>query len=325
MLLAYHGRPATVVADNNLVDLKQLRYFVKIADLGSISRAASVLFVAQPALSQQIASLERELDRQLLTRTARGVVLTASGKALYARATRMLRTADDIEAAVHLATDAPTGRVAIGIPVSVACLIAGPLVRAVADAHPHITLAFEELPSSYLPERLANGHLDLALMFEPDLVRGLSSTRLFEEDLVLVESAMSAAGIGDVPVAALSGRRLVLTPVQNSMRRLVDAACEREGVHYELLAEMSSPDRLIEVARDGLAATVMSWPALGAWRHDDRLAVRPIGPPRLSRTVLLCENPELGTGEAAAAVCALIPSVVKKLTAEAPAGLLRAC
>lgn len=306
------------------MEIRQLRYFVKIVDIGSMSRASGALFIAQPALSQQITALEEELGCKLLSRNARGVTVTASGSVLYRHAMRILRCLDELPPLVRKASDSPSGRVVIGIPVSVARVIAVHLVRAVAAAHPEIIIAFDEAPSIYLPERLLSGHLDLAIIFMDDLLKGIDAVPLFDEHLFLVEPARAGAanGLAESGLDALDGKALALTARPNSIRRLIDEACRAAGVEYTLVTEMSSPDRLLDLVREHVAATIMPWSGLGeAWK-DPCLQVSRIASPRIRRRSALASSSDLGMTDAAKAVHTLVIQVAQELAVKAEWGAI---
>ena len=114
------------------MNLRRLKYFVKIVDIGSLTQAAEVLHIAQPALSQQVATLEGEMDQQLLIRTKRGVTPTEAGKILYTHARTILRQCEQAQLAVHNVGQTLSGHVSIGLaPGTAASSVTMPLLQAV--------------------------------------------------------------------------------------------------------------------------------------------------------------------------------------------------
>jgi LysR family nitrogen assimilation transcriptional regulator len=172
------------------VDLRQLRYLVTIIDCGSISKAAEQLHIAQPALSQQMAALESELQVPLLLRSSQGVKASAAGKALYRHARAVLRQLQHAREELTEGGVAESGRVAIGLPTSAARVLAMPLFKTIRAKYPGIFLQIFESLSGYLAELLANNRLDMAILFRDMATRGISIQPLVEEDLFLV---------GDIP------------------------------------------------------------------------------------------------------------------------------
>jgi len=139
------------------MELRQLRYFVAIADHGSLSRAALVLHVAQPALTQQVRQLEEELGAQLLHRSAQGVLCTDAGKVFYEHAQAILKQVADARSAVTQSTTRPAGSVTLGFPHSISGALALPLLTATRARYPEITLQLTEELSGSLAEQLISG------------------------------------------------------------------------------------------------------------------------------------------------------------------------
>ena len=146
-------------------DLRILRNFVAVATAGSISRAAELRHIAQPALSLQMRNLEESLGVRLFERTSRGVMVTAAGERLLAHALAMLERMEAAIEDVQGAADEPLGTVAVGLPLSVARYLATPLVRTVLARHPGIRLQLFEVSTGYIPEMLVKGQIDLGFTF----------------------------------------------------------------------------------------------------------------------------------------------------------------
>lgn len=145
------------------MELRQLRYFVAIVDHGSLSRAARVLHIVQPALTQQVQQLEEELGASLLHRSAQGMQATDAGKIFYQHALAILKQVADAKSAVNQSTDKPSGTVALGIPQSASGALAFPLLTAVRAAYPDIVFQLTEELTGNLTEQLASGRLNLAI------------------------------------------------------------------------------------------------------------------------------------------------------------------
>ena len=136
------------------MNFRRLKYFVKIVDIGSLTQAAEVLHIAQPALSQQVATLEGELNQQLLIRTKRGVTPTDAGKILYTHARAILRQCEQAQLAVHNVGQALSGQVSIGFaPGTAASSITMPLLQAVRAEFPEIVIYLHENSGAVLNEK----------------------------------------------------------------------------------------------------------------------------------------------------------------------------
>ena len=168
------------------MDVRQLRYFLAIAEEGSISRAAERLGVAQPSLSQHIKNLEEDLGVELLVRSARGVSTTESGAVLVAHARGILRAVELAREDVrHLSTE-PRGVVAVGLPSSVSMVLTVPLAETVRVDLPHVTLRTMEAMSGHVLNWLEEGTIDLGILFNAAGLRHLVVKELMVEDLYLI-------------------------------------------------------------------------------------------------------------------------------------------
>src|SRR5512139_2286558 len=150
------------------VDLRQLRYFAQIVESGSLSKASRQLYIAQPALSQQLGKLESEVGKPLLQRSSRGVVPTENGLALYHHARFMLRQLDQAMSVARLGSGAVHGMVSVGLPATTVAALGLPLVRRVRERYPSILLNVVEGMSGHLAQMMRVGKLDLAVLFSAD-------------------------------------------------------------------------------------------------------------------------------------------------------------
>ena len=166
------------------MNLRRLKYFVKIVDIGSLTQAAEVLHIAQPALSQQVATLEGELDQQLLIRTKRGVTPTEAGKILYTHARTILRQCEQAQLAVNNVGQTLSGQVSIGLaPGTAASAITMPLLQTVRNELPEVMVYLQESSGTILNDKLIDGQLDMAVLYERSPVAGIVSQPLLKEDL----------------------------------------------------------------------------------------------------------------------------------------------
>src|SRR5450756_381889 len=147
------------------MDLKQLEYFVRVAELGSFTRPAIALDVAQPALSRQVRLLEVELHQNLLTRNGRGAVPTEAGKLLLAHGRGILHQVERAREELGRVRGSLAGRVAVGLPTSLARVLTVPLTRAFRNALPEATISVSEGLSVALQEALVAGRLDIAVLY----------------------------------------------------------------------------------------------------------------------------------------------------------------
>ena len=146
------------------MNLRQLEYFVKVAELGSFSRASAVLGMTQPAISRQVRTLEGELKLALLHRNGRGALLTESGRRFLVHAKGILHQLDGARHAVTGSEADLAGKVVIGLPPSIGQVLTMPVVRAVRERYKNAELTIVEALSVSLQERLLAGHIDVAVL-----------------------------------------------------------------------------------------------------------------------------------------------------------------
>ncbi len=286
------------------METRKLANFVKIVDVGNITKAAAALHIAQPALSQQVASLEAEFKQQLLVRGKQGVTPTAAGLTLYRHAMAILPLVDRTREAVAASGATPRGRVSIAIaPHSMAATLAPAIVRAVRERYPEIVLHITEIFGGVLSEAVISGALDIALIYEPGPIRGVNFTTLTEEDLFVVGRAASLpAGRGEVPFGAAAGRPPLPPGRTHTIRQMVEAECAALGRRLNVVSEVESIPSLVRVVDAGLGWTVMPEGAIRAYFADDRFQSWRIVEPTPRVKFALCSSDQEPLSEAAAAV-----------------------
>ncbi|MFJ1254433.1 nitrogen assimilation transcriptional regulator NAC [Cupriavidus sp. CuC1] len=241
------------------MNFRRLRYFVKIVDIGSVTQAADLLHVAQPSLSQQMATLEGEVRQQLLLRTKQGVIPTEAGKVLYRHAQAILRQVDQAKVEMKTAGQGLSGAVSVGLaPGTAAAALALPLLRTVRARHPGILLYLNESYGSTLSELIMNGRMDMAVLYGGKTpVHGLSFLPLLKEPLYVVGPESMPAPPDEVPLPMLGDIDLYLARPYNVVRRLVDEAFNAIGMAPRVLAEIESASTLKAIVADGLGATIL--------------------------------------------------------------------
>jgi len=239
------------------METRRLATFVRIVDVGSLTRAADVLHIAQPALSQQINALEAELGQRLLTRSKQGVEPTEAGAALYRHAQVILKQLDDAVAEVGLLGREVAGQVFLGLaPYSTANLIALPLLAAVRERYPHIVLRVTDNFGLVLSEAMMSGRVHLAILYDAGPIKGLVFERLITEELVLVCGPSTAVG-DEVSVEVLAELPLMLPSPLHTIRKAVNLACDVAGIQPLVVAEVESVGLMGRAVSAGLAATVL--------------------------------------------------------------------
>ncbi len=260
------------------MDLKQLEYFVRVAELGSFTKAAIALNVAQPALSRQVRLLEVELRQTLLTRNGRGAAPTEPGKLLLEHGRGILHQVERAREELGRVRGALAGRVAIGLPPSVAKVLVVPLIREFRQRMPEATLSISEGLSFGMHESLASGRLDIALLYNASASPDIELTPLLDEPLFLVQrqgdKARTATKPRAIPLRDVAKLPLVIPSRPNAIRMLVETEMANLGCRPRLSAAKSLQLALLRTRNSELgtrnselssarAAGAGSWPPQG--------------------------------------------------------------
>jgi len=293
------------------MELRQLRYFAKVAECGSMGRAAAELGVVTSALSQQISRLESELSTRLLTRAATGVTLTDAGLAFLRQAQLALRHADD--AALAAKSSRLSGHVSVGLAPTTASVLAVPFMRAMRERYPDVRVRLVESLSGYLSTMLNARQLDLAIVFQTETARRWSIQPLIDERLFLIarDDLPGLPPPGPVRLREVAALPLLLPTASHGLRALLDHAFARLRVAPTLAAEIDGLEVLMELVRAGHGATLQ--PGAAAVRRGESLGLRLVRERSLARTSLLASLSDDELSPAALAVRVLLAQTAASL------------
>ncbi len=259
---------------SSLMDLRQLEYFVRVAELGSFTRAAQQLRIAQPALSRQVRLLEVELRQNLLTRNGRGALPTEAGQMLLAHGRGILHQVERAKEDLGLVRGGLSGRVAVGMPTSVARMLAVPLTREFRKQLPDATIAIQEGLSVAMQDALVNGRLDIALLYNATPTPDVELMPLLEEALYLVKLAVpvdpskasspakrkaqsSHSSPRKISLADIAPLPLVIPTRPNAIRRLVESRLGDLGLRPTIALEIDGVSSILELVADGAGYAVL--------------------------------------------------------------------
>lgn len=254
------GSVAIIVTDENdaIVSFRRLKYFVRIVDVGSITLASDVLYVAQPSLSQHIVTLEAEFNQQLLIRTAKGVTPTEAGKIFYRHAQAILKQYEQAHAEVGSVSTALQGKVSVGLaPGTAASRLALPLLKTVRNQFPEIVLHLNESFGTTLVDLISDGRMDMAVLYAQKPISGLSFMPLLQEELVLVTPAAVGASQSTISLGEVAKMGLLMLRPPNEIRRLVDEAFRGADLRPRVVAEIESIPTLINAVTSGIGGTIL--------------------------------------------------------------------
>ena len=268
------------------MDLKQLEYFVRVAELGSFTRASVALDIAQPALSRQVRLLEVELRQNLLTRNGRGATPTEAGKLLLEHGRGILHQVERAREELGRVRGALAGRVAIGLPPSVAKVLTVPLTREFRTRMPEASLSISEGLSVSMMESLTTGRLDIALLYNATPSADAEITPLLEEDLFLVQRREGKAGAGSSPGKPVTLRDVAALPLvipsrPNAIRMLVETEMANLASRPNIALEIDGVSAILDLVADGAGSAVLSRNAVETSATPKAFVMRPITAPRL--------------------------------------------
>lgn len=246
------------------LDLRRLRYFVKVAELGSLTRAAEALHVAQPALSQHMRGLEEELGVKLLARGSRGVALTEAGRRMLDEARAMLTGVKSLLERVRGDASEPEGEVVIGVGQTVGSLLMVPLLELAAKRLPRVRIQIREMLSGLLPELVRSGAVDFAISYNTSSGHGIEAISVLSEEMCLVgQRRLAQRHLGknlkdEVPFKLLAGLPIYLSRRTHILRELVERVAREKKVTPNLVAEVDSLYIMKELALGGTGFCVLS-------------------------------------------------------------------
>ena len=298
------------------MELRQLRYFLAIAEHGTFSKAASKVFVAQSALSHQLAQLEDELGARLFERSRRGVELTEAGVVFHTYATSILRQVEDAASSVAGLTDSPAGKVVFGIPHSASHALALPLLKAVREELPKVQLELTKELTGNLTRQLLAGSLHMAILFDDGTLEDFIAEPLVSEKMSLIyrPEAADKNAKASISFRDALAKPLILPAQPHGVRPLIEQQAAQAGLLApNVVADISSISILRTSLLAGLGFTILPVMPLKAELDSGALVALSIRAPRVQRVVALCRSRHIPLSTAAASVGALTAKVVRAL------------
>ncbi len=281
------------------MDLKQLEYFVRVAELGSFTRASIALGIAQPALSRQVRLLEVELRQALLTRNGRGALPTDAGNLLLRHGRGILHQVELAREELGAVRGALAGRVSIGLPPSLSRLLTVPLTLALKKQLPQAALTLTEGFSVPLRDGLRVGNLDIALLYNPEHSPELEITTLHSEKLALISKKKPAQKSGtahsltrqSVKLSDVADLPLILPSRPNALRILIESEMALIGRKPDITLEVDGLNAILNLVKEGLGHAVLPSHTLNNFGDDSGqssiFTVRNISHPQILSQLML--------------------------------------
>jgi LysR family transcriptional regulator, nitrogen assimilation regulatory protein len=286
------------------MDLKQIESFVRVAELGSFTRAATALGMAQPLLSRHVRQLEVELHQTFLLRNGRGVSLTEAGQVLLEHGRGILHQVALAREELGSVRGALAGHVSIGLPPSLSKLIAVPLTKAFRASLPQAQLTLTEGFSVPMVEGLRAGRMDIALLYNPAPAPDLEISVLHEEALVLISakgtpttSMVPIAPKKNITLAAVAALPLIVPSRPNAFRILIDSEMMRIGCKPIITLEIDGLNAILDLVKEGLGHAVLPAYTLRNFASPHPFATRQIVKPQLLSQLTLVGSARRPTTE----------------------------
>jgi LysR family transcriptional regulator, nitrogen assimilation regulatory protein len=262
------------------MDLKQLEYFVRVAEAGSFTKAAALLNIAQPAISRQVNQLEESLQTRLFTRNGRGAVPTEEGERLLAHSRSILNQVARAREELESMQGKSTGKVSLGMPASIASYILVPLIKSIKKALPAAELIVHQGRSAELQEWLISGKVDFAVMYDVPFSPFIEKVHLATANLVLIQSHGSVV-TAPIPLQDLHNIPLLIQCQPNTSRMLVELEMRRLGRTPRIVMEIDNIRTIVELVKEGYGAAIVSPRAVQEAGRAKGLTIRPIIEPEL--------------------------------------------
>ncbi|MDR0478900.1 MAG: LysR family transcriptional regulator [Burkholderiaceae bacterium] len=264
------------------MDLKQIEYFVRIAELGSFTRASIALDIAQPALSRQVRQLEVELRQNLFVRNGRGAVPTDAGRLMLEHGRGILHQVERAREDLSRLRGTPAGTVALGLPPSLGRLLSVPLTRAFRDQPQwrEARLSITDGLSLRLQEALRSGRLDLALLYGPPSSAELEGECIGNEELFAVAPRNRVAPTDiapPIPLTELARHPLVIPSRPNALRMRLERHMVDANLAPNIAMEVDGVTAILELVSEGVGLAVLPAHAVRNTAQPERFMLHRIG------------------------------------------------
>ncbi len=296
------------------MDLKQLRNFIHVAQVGSLSQASDRIRVAQPALSRQIKLLEVEIGVRLFLRDGRGMKLTEAGQILLDRVSGLVRQLDQSFDDIRSSSKNIEGSVALGMMPTISYVLASRIAKRVASDLPGVSLRIVEGYGGHLVEWLQRNEIDATLLYGPSSDLHLRVTELLLERLVLVgPGGCELDHQHPISFRTIANLQLVLPSKPHGLRAVVDSAAHKTKTRLNIRFEADSFLVLKDLVEAGLGYTILPASAIKREQIDSRFRIAPIIRPKVLRHVVMAVRPDKVINQATDAVTKLVTDEIRAL------------
>jgi LysR family nitrogen assimilation transcriptional regulator len=263
------------------MDLKQIEYFVRVAELGSFTKASISLDIAQSALSRHVRLLETELRQNLLVRNGRGVTMTDAGKVLLEHGRGVLHQLENLKEELGREKKGLVGKIALGLPPSLTKVLSVPLLRHLKTDLPDAVISISEGLSLYMQNAIADGRLDIALVYDPQPSSDLDINPVINQSLYLVEKRHPECETGPLNLEELATKPLIIPRRPNMMRMRVETELSAHGLNPNISIEVDSIGTILDLISQDYGFGILPTSTVLAFGRPENYNLRPIINPRL--------------------------------------------
>lgn len=297
------------------MELKQLKYLLSVSELGSFSKAAVVLSVAQPVLSRQIRSLEEELGVELLYRNGRGIVVSDAGQIVVEHARAIVGSVGAISADIDTLRSDPSGKISIGMPPTAGSVLTAPLIQRFHEEYPRIKLKVQEGYSGHVLEWLSTGRIDVAILYNAPKTSTLLTQPLIEEELLLIGPGRKPdmAVEGPVHGSSLAEMPLILPSHPHGLRVLVESLLGPQRIYPNVEYEIDSLSAVVNMVEQGIGYTILPYAAVSAKVEAGDLTATSIIEPRMTRHLVLATSTQRPVTNATRTLAKMVTLLVRDL------------
>ncbi|MFT6896853.1 MAG: LysR family nitrogen assimilation transcriptional regulator [Paraglaciecola sp.] len=298
------------------MELRQLRYFVVIADCKNMTKASGVLHIAQSALSTNIKNLEEELGVILLVRSRKGVELSEYGRTFIAYARSTLREAEKAKESLKGLIDNPSGEVTLAVPPSVIRILSVPLYKNLSKYYPNIRLNLIDGIADELFESFKSGDIDQLIVYDPQVSVHYESISLFTEQFFLISNYKLENTAKAVQFTELGSYPLCRPPPGRGRSEILGESIEKHDMPLNLLNFCAHPFGIIELVRAGVTSAILPWSICQEYIENGELIAREIVNPRLIRHAFLLNQASRTPSIASTKVAEVLKNVILQVISE---------
>lgn len=269
------------------MELKQIEYFVRVAELGSFTKASIALDVAQSALSRQVRLLEIELGKNFLIRNGRGVTLTDAGRVMLEHGRGLMHQIDHLHEKLAQEQAGLVGKVALGLPSSLSKFLIIPLLRCFREELPEAIISIGEGLSLHMQEAVINGRLDVAVMYDVNPSPDIELIPIFEQSLYLVQPRVDDSEEGPIELKELANIPLVIPRRPNIIRMHVDSALSNIGLHPNIAIEVDVVSAIMDLVLEGEGSAILPYYTIHALGCSENFTVRLIENPPITTNLFI--------------------------------------